>query len=63
MTNYLALIIVFTLACNEPNQSETKSLDTMPVIKPVITDTTGVITTPPTGDSMAVHPDSSEKSK
>jgi len=63
MKNYLALIIAFMIACNEPSTSESDSLDSMPVIKPSITDTSGVITPPPTGDSMAVHPDSSLESR
>lgn len=63
MKNYLALIIAFAIACNEPNSSASDSLDSMPVVKPEITDTSRVITPPPTGDSMAVHPDSSIESK
>lgn len=61
MKNYLAFIILFAIACNDPDSSESGRLDSMPVVKPEITDTSGVITPPPTGDSMAVHPDSSHK--
>ena len=50
-------------ACNGSNQSEVSTKDTMPVIKPEVNDTSGVVTPPPTGDSNVIHPDTSVKSK
>jgi hypothetical protein len=63
----LAGIIAF-LACNEPNRSSNSSTDadaadSMPIVKPPVHDTSGVMTTPPINDSNVVRPDTSVKSK
>jgi hypothetical protein len=63
MKNYLAILMIISLACNESGSSQHERNDTMPVIKPDTLDTSSVITTPPTGDNNVVKPDSSVISK
>lgn len=68
MKSLLLFFIAGAVACNEPNNSNGSSTtetagDTMPTMKPDVTDTTRVVTPPPTGDSNVVRPDTTVKSK
>lgn len=56
-------MLAVAAACNEPNKSETVRPDSIPTIKPDTLDTSRVITTPPTGDSNVVNPDSTVENK
>ena len=51
------------IACKEPNKSGDVRADSIPTLKPDTLDTSRVVTTPPTGDSNVVYPDSSVKNK
>jgi hypothetical protein len=59
----ILLLTILGISCNGSTQPEASSNDTMPVVKPKVTDTSRVITPPPTGDSNVVHPDSSVESR
>jgi hypothetical protein len=73
MKPYIIILLAVFTACNEPNKSSNSNQsssdtigitsDTMPVIKPPVHDTSGVVTTPPVNDSNVVRPDSSVKPK
>jgi len=64
MKSLLAIpMLLLTIACNEPNRSESIRPDSIPTIKPDTLDTSRVITTPPTGDSNVVNPDSTVENR
>ena len=56
-------VLAIVIACNEPDKSETVRPDSIPTIRPDTVDTSRVITTPPTGDSNVVNPDSTVENK
>jgi hypothetical protein len=62
---HLFILSVFAamIACKEPNKSGDVKADSIPTLKPDTLDTSRVVTTPPTGDSNVVYPDSSVKNK
>lgn len=66
----LILLIASVVSCKENNTeqgSDTSGIppvaDTMPVVHPPNQDSNGVMTTPPTNDSIAIMPDSAIKNK
>jgi hypothetical protein len=64
MKNFIpTLMLVAAVACHEPDKSETVRPDSIPTLKPDTLDTSRVITTPPTGDSNVVNPDSTVENK
>jgi hypothetical protein len=64
----LYLVVIFALSCNskDTNNFAVDSThadpisDSMPVLKPPITDTSGIITTPPINDDNVILPDTSK---
>ena len=64
MKTFFAIsLLTIALACNEPNKSETVRPDSIPTVKPDTLDTSRVMTTPPTGDSNVVNPDSTVENR
>ncbi len=60
----ILLLTISTFSCNgsattSPTDSATKApMDSMPVLKPNISDTAGIMTTPPVNDHNNIIPDS-----